>query len=384
MSAVTAFWNQNTKGMSFKCLEEMIKFLDDIQEYQDALVQAYSNVFKTIVYINLSECLRNALAKKIIEVIVPVLEGFTQRLNVESKMIDKDLAELMQRESIKKYFEHLVRATDTDVKETGMYLFVVLKKLHNFEGNGHERTFVDVSQRAMSFWIKEATSKAMICVERAVDLDNFIQIDENVRYSSSAVDFLGILKELQIFWSDISDLNEKSKDVDTKMFQAVTKVIQLFIYLSIKKFETFIESKGLSESYLNLWITFIHNINHIKQSLVENLLPDTLKMQKAFLKDIFFELKVDKGFAVHLVSNIQHDMGIDKCVDELLYDELKVKYESMFATLSEEFKNASDFKELCKEIWDESLNFFDQIVDKAIEVRKSKNLSFFLKAISFI
>lgn len=384
MSAVTAFWNQNTKGMSFKCLEEMIKFLDDIQEYQDALVQAYSNVFKTIVYINLSECLRNAFAKKITEVIVPVLEGFTQRLNVESKMIDKDLAELMQRESIKKYFEHLVRATDTDVKETGMYLFVVLKKLHNFEGNGHERTFVDVSQRAMSFWIKEATSKAMICVERAVDLDNFIQIDENVRYSSSAVDFLGILKELQIFWNDISDLNEKSKDVDTKMFQAVTKVIQLFIYLSIKKFETLIESKGLSESYLSLWITFIHNINHIKQSLVENLVPDTLKMQKALLKDIFFELKVDKGFAVHLVSNIQHDMGIDKCVDELLYDELKVKYESMFATLSEEFKNASDFKELCKEIWDESLNFFDQIVDKAIEVRKSKNLSFFLKAISFI
>lgn len=230
MSAVTAFWNQNTKGMSFKCLEEMIKFLDDIQEYQDALVQAYSNVFKTIVYINLSECLRNAILKKITEVIVPVLEGFTQRLNVESKMIDKDLAELMQRESIKKYFEHLVRATDTDVKETGMYLFVVLKKLHNFEGNGQERTVVDVSQRAMSFWIKEATSKAMICVERAVDLDNFIQIDENVRYSSSAVDFLGILKELQIFWNDISDLNEKSKDVDTKMFQAETKVIQLFIY----------------------------------------------------------------------------------------------------------------------------------------------------------
>lgn len=370
-TAVTSWWNQRTKGVSMESLEEVTSFLDDMQEYRERLVQAYSDLFKSLVHMNLDSCLEKGFLKEIKVGVVPALEEITHKLNQESGMIDQILSEHVQREDIKKYFEHLVRAIDNDVKERGVFLFVVLKKLQNLGGR---ETFNNLSHMASTFWIKEAISKAMTCVERAVDLDNFTAIDENVHYSSSSVDFLGIIQELQIFWKDISVLTQMSQEIDLKMCQAVTKVTQLFVYLSIKKLDVLINSRELSESYLSLWITFVHNIHHIKRYLVQDLLPETIQKQDACLDDILMELKVDKGFAIHLVSNIQHEMGIGKCVDELLYDELKIKYESMFATLFEEFRHALDFKELCKEMWIESLNFFDQIVDKAIEVRISYQL----------
>ncbi|XP_063706178.1 protein unc-13 homolog 4B-like [Culicoides brevitarsis] len=351
---IDIWWQHNTKGVVFECLEDMMRFLDELFEYQEALLQAYSGIFKQKLNFDLKSVLKKVIFHQISGKIEPILGNFAQKLESESKIIEKSLNLC---ENVKKYYENLVHLVDTDLKERANYLFTVLKRLHsNFFFVFHQ-----ISSKASDFWVLEATSKAMTCVERTVDLENFTSIDENVRYSSSSVDFLGILAEFRIFWEDFLTLNGGSDEINSKILNFIQKIVQLFIDLSLKKVK-----KLSDEQFLDIWITFLHNINHIRQEIHQNLLPTVINKKENYIEDILKELQVEKIFATELILNTQHEMGIEKSIDDFNYDELRTKYEDFCSILHEEFHNSPSFGQIFVEIWSESLKFFNDIHEKAI------------------
>lgn len=53
-------------------------------------------------------------------------------------------------------------------------------------------------------WLEIAAEKAKTRVEKAVDLDNLVPVDTNVKYSSSGVDTLAIFYQIKIFWQQLA------------------------------------------------------------------------------------------------------------------------------------------------------------------------------------
>ncbi|XP_068633803.1 protein unc-13 homolog 4B isoform X1 [Battus philenor] len=53
-------------------------------------------------------------------------------------------------------------------------------------------------------WLDIAAYKALTRIEKAVDLDNLVPVDANVKYSSSGVDTLAIFYQIKIFWQQLA------------------------------------------------------------------------------------------------------------------------------------------------------------------------------------
>lgn len=53
-------------------------------------------------------------------------------------------------------------------------------------------------------WLDIAAYKALTRIEKAVELDNLVPVDTNVKYSSSGVDTLAIFYQIKIFWQQLA------------------------------------------------------------------------------------------------------------------------------------------------------------------------------------
>nr|XP_026489849.1 protein unc-13 homolog 4B isoform X5 [Vanessa tameamea] len=53
-------------------------------------------------------------------------------------------------------------------------------------------------------WLDIAAYKALTRIEKAVELDNLVPVDSNVKYSSSGVDTLAIFYQIKIFWQQLA------------------------------------------------------------------------------------------------------------------------------------------------------------------------------------
>ena len=53
-------------------------------------------------------------------------------------------------------------------------------------------------------WLDISVYKALTRIQKAIELDSLIPVDENVKYSSSAVDTLAIFYQIKIFWQQLA------------------------------------------------------------------------------------------------------------------------------------------------------------------------------------
>lgn len=53
-------------------------------------------------------------------------------------------------------------------------------------------------------WLDISVYKALTRIQKAIELDTLIPVDENVKYSSSAVDTLAIFYQIKIFWQQLA------------------------------------------------------------------------------------------------------------------------------------------------------------------------------------
>lgn len=122
-------------------------------------------------------------------------------------------------------------------------------------------------------WLDISVYKALIRIEKAIELDRLQPVDETVKYSSSAVDTLAIFYQIKIFWQQLSWPNVE----DAYMFVAkiVDDICRCCVFYA-DRMSTRLEGLGdISSVYRTStqfvvtreWCLAINNIDYIRQSL---------------------------------------------------------------------------------------------------------------------
>lgn len=77
----------------------------------------------------------------------------------------------------------------------------------------------------VTHWLDISVVKALNRIQKAIDIDQLISVDETVRYSSSAVDTLSIFYQIKIFWEQLD-----WPDVEGS-YTFVAKIIDVSLYV---------------------------------------------------------------------------------------------------------------------------------------------------------
>ncbi|XP_072932693.1 protein unc-13 homolog 4B [Epargyreus clarus] len=120
-------------------------------------------------------------------------------------------------------------------------------------------------------WLDIAAYKALTRIEKAVDLDNLVPVDTNVKYSSSGVDTLAIFYQIKIFWQQLA-----WPDVEgcyAFVAKIVDDICRCCVFYS-DKMASRVENVGsvttVFEERFEVtteWCVAINNIDYVRQSL---------------------------------------------------------------------------------------------------------------------
>ncbi|CAH0720003.1 unnamed protein product, partial [Brenthis ino] len=120
-------------------------------------------------------------------------------------------------------------------------------------------------------WLDIAAYKALTRIEKAVELDNLVPVDTNVKYSSSGVDTLAIFYQIKIFWQQLA-----WPDVEgcyTFVAKIVDDICRCCVFYS-DRMATRVGTVGtVSTVYeerfevTTEWCVAINNIDYVRQSL---------------------------------------------------------------------------------------------------------------------
>ncbi|XP_021207893.2 protein unc-13 homolog 4B isoform X2 [Bombyx mori] len=120
-------------------------------------------------------------------------------------------------------------------------------------------------------WLDIAAFKALTRIEKAVDLDNLVPVDTNVKYSSSGVDTLAIFYQIKIFWQQLA-----WPDVEgcyTFVAKIIDDICRCCVFYS-DKMANRVDSVGtvttVYEERFEVtteWCVAINNIDYVRQSL---------------------------------------------------------------------------------------------------------------------
>ncbi|KAJ8723334.1 hypothetical protein PYW08_003246 [Mythimna loreyi] len=120
-------------------------------------------------------------------------------------------------------------------------------------------------------WLDIAAYKALTRIEKAVDLDNLVPVDTNVKYSSSGVDTLAIFYQIKIFWQQLA-----WPDVEgcyTFVAKIIDDICRCCVFYS-DKMASRVDNVGhvsnVFEERFEVtteWCVAINNIDYVRQSL---------------------------------------------------------------------------------------------------------------------
>ncbi|CAH1393927.1 unnamed protein product, partial [Nezara viridula] len=138
-------------------------------------------------------------------------------------------------------------------------------------GSLHLSQFHTWFQKGVAHWLDIAVFKAIMRINKAIELDNLKPVDESVKYSSSAVDTLSIFYQIKVFWTQLA-----WPDVEGN-YTFVAKIIDDICRCCVHfadKMGTKVETIGETESaygkkfeVTHEWCLAINNIDYIRQSI---------------------------------------------------------------------------------------------------------------------
>lgn len=114
--------------------------------------------------------------------------------------------------------------------------------------------------------------KALIRIEKAIELDQLIPVDETVKYSSSAVDTLAIFYQIKIFWQQLDWPDaEGSYMFVGKIVDDICRCCVFYADRMSTRVEGLGDVQNVYESnkfeVTREWCLAINNIDYIRQSL---------------------------------------------------------------------------------------------------------------------
>ncbi|KAM3965051.1 C2 and C2B_Munc13-like domain-containing protein staccato isoform 2-T2 [Aphomia sociella] len=123
-------------------------------------------------------------------------------------------------------------------------------------------------------WLEIAAFKALTRIEKAVELDNLVPVDTNVKYSSSGVDTLAIFYQIKIFWQQLA-----WPDVEgcyTFVAKIIDDICRCCVFYS-ERMAARVEAAGAQGEVSSVferrfevtteWCVAVNNIDYVRQSL---------------------------------------------------------------------------------------------------------------------
>lgn len=143
----------------------------------------------------------------------------------------------------------------------------------------------------------------MIRIEKAIELDQLIPVDETVKYSSSAVDTLAIFYQIKIFWQQLDwpDI-ESSYMFVGKIVDDICRCCVFYADRMSTRVEGLGEIHNVYETKFEVtreWCLAINNIDYIRQSL------------SPFVKELKFDEIIAK------LSDFRSPLEAERCSETL-------------------------------------------------------------------
>lgn len=155
----------------------------------------------------------------------------------------------------------------------------------------------------VTHWLDISVYKALIRIEKAIELDQLIPVDETVKYSSSAVDTLAIFYQIKIFWQQLDwpDI-ESSYMFVGKIVDDICRCCVFYADRMSTRVEGLGEIQNVYETKFEVtreWCLAINNIDYIRQSL------------SPFVKELKFEEIIAK------LADFRSPLEAERCAETL-------------------------------------------------------------------
>ncbi|XP_055698353.1 protein unc-13 homolog 4B isoform X3 [Phlebotomus papatasi] len=284
------------KGTDETKLQHIIKLIQLIRSDLQRAIEYYDKIFQETMRFHYARTLYGFYEGKLAEYVEPIVEEITKNL----KRIHIPTHESAKLESHQ----------EINMGTTLFELYLVLKRFAvlgtaldpgetNFKISNYHRWF----NAGVTHWLDISVLKALIRIEKAIELDQLIPVDDSVKYSSSAVDTLAIFYQIKIFWQQLSwpDV-EGSYMFVGKIVDDICRCCVFYADKMSERVEGLGEIQSVYEKKFEVtreWCLAINNIDYIRQSL-----PPFVK-----------ELGVDE--IVTKLSDCRSPMEAERCAETL-------------------------------------------------------------------
>ncbi|KAJ9590096.1 hypothetical protein L9F63_016775 [Diploptera punctata] len=169
---------------------------------------------------------------------------------------------------------------ENNTMQKGTSLFQLYHSLQQFsglgkslfpEGNEESHNFYNWFYPATLQWLYISHYKALQAIQKAVNLDHLVSVDDTVNYSSSAVDILQIFEQMRIFWKRLAwpDV-EAAFTFATNMIYDICACSAYYADKISEKVERICANSdevGRKFQITEEWCMAVRNIDHVKNSI---------------------------------------------------------------------------------------------------------------------
>mgnify|MGYP002655273053 CR=1 FL=1 len=167
----------------------------------------------------------------------------------------------------------------------------------------HMKDYYEWFAGGVAHWLDISVFKALTRIQKAIELDPLIAVDETVKYSSSAIDTLAIFYQIRIFWQQLAWPSAEGAFIF--LSKIVDDVCRCCVFYADKT-ALRVDNLGMVETVYEKkfevtqeWCLAINNIDYIRQSI------------HSFVK----ELGVDE--IIRNMSDYRGPMDAQRCSDTL-------------------------------------------------------------------
>ncbi|KAJ3619664.1 hypothetical protein MTP99_005328 [Tenebrio molitor] len=246
-------------------LQYLIQAIQLVRSDLQKAIEFYDKLFQQIIHFQYAKALYTFYQAKI------------------SALAEPDVRNICK--SLKKLSFTGFTAAETDSSESlseGTTLFELYLALHRFVilGKGlcptehdsfHIRNFYQWFHGGVAQWLDIAVFKALQRIEKAVELDSLVPVDNTVRYSSSAVDTITIFYQVKVFWQQLNwpDV-EGCYTFIAKIIDDICRCCVFYAERMAMRVDGMGDKQDVYEKKFevtNEWCLAINNIDYVRQAL---------------------------------------------------------------------------------------------------------------------
>ncbi|XP_055678420.1 protein unc-13 homolog 4B isoform X4 [Lutzomyia longipalpis] len=252
------------RGTDEAKLQHIIKLIQLIRSDLQRAIEYYDKVFQETMKFHYARTLYSFYESKLAEYVEPIVEEISKNL----KRIDIPSDETVKLETHQ----------EINMGTTLFELYLVLKRfavlgtaLDPGETSYKIANYHNWFTAGVTHWLDISVLKALTRIEKAIELDQLVPVDDSVKYSSSAVDTLAIFYQIKIFWQQLAwpDVEGAYMFVG-KIVDDICRCCVFYADKMSERVEGLGDFQNVYEKKFEVtreWCLAINNIDYIRQSL---------------------------------------------------------------------------------------------------------------------